>query len=273
MSFDAREQSLAAGQPVRLYQFSRGVMRWLYNTSDRDITWNNQIFRTVRGGIIDSGIIQSGDPEADKQTITGPADLEVAQLFRGVPPSDEIELVIYDMHFGDDEALVSWMGSIAGVNWPNVDSSTITCVTFEASMQQPGLTDCYSRTCIAVLGDSRCKVILSQYMVSAPIQGSTGSVISAGAAAAYPDGYFTGGFAEWPVGSGNYDRRHIEQHQGSSLTILAGTSGMPTSGVLRLYPGCDYLPATCRDKFNNEPNFRGEPQLQGESPYDGNQVF
>ncbi len=56
MSFNSRESSLADGQPVRLYQFSRGAIRWSYNSSDRDITYQNQVFRTVPGGITDNGI-------------------------------------------------------------------------------------------------------------------------------------------------------------------------------------------------------------------------
>ena len=36
MSFNSRENSLADGAPIRLYQFSRGVMRWLNTSGDRD---------------------------------------------------------------------------------------------------------------------------------------------------------------------------------------------------------------------------------------------
>lgn len=273
MSFDAREHSLALGQPIRLYLFKRGVFHWSYNTSDRDITWNNEVFKGLRGGISDSGIAQSGDPESDRLTITAPADLEVAQLFRGMPPSDEISLVIYDLHWGDSEVLASWMGTIAGVNWPKVDTASITCLSEEAGMEQPGLTDTFSRTCWAVLGDLWCGVDLNTYRVAVQIQSISGTTVSSGGAAAYPDGHFTGGFAEWPIGNGNYDRRHIERHQGSNLVMLAGTAGMPTSGVLRIYPGCDFMITTCHGKFGNKDRFRGEPQLQGESPYDGNQVW
>lgn len=273
MSFDAREKSLALGQPVRLYQFSWGVLRWSYNTSSTDLTWNNQLFRSVVGGIIDSGIVQSGDPEADKMTITAPGDLEVAQLYRGTPPSDEIGLVIYDLHWGDSEALVSWMGSVASVNWPKVDTASITCLSIDAMLEQPGLTETYSKTCLAVLGDGRCKVALSNYLVVGQIQGVTGSAVTAGAAGAYPDGWFTGGYVEWAMGSGNYNRRHVELHTSDQLVMLGGTSGMPSSGALRLYPGCNGLISTCQGKFGNKDNFRGEPYLQGESPFDGNQVW
>ena len=91
MSFNSRESSLADGQPVRLYQFSRGAIRWSYNSSDRDITYQNQIFRTVPGGITDNGIICSGDPQSDQFVITAPADLDVALLYKTRSPSGAID--------------------------------------------------------------------------------------------------------------------------------------------------------------------------------------
>lgn len=273
MSFDQRERSLADGQPIRLYEFSRGVLHWAYATCDRDISWSNQLFRTVRGGIIDSGIIQSGDPNADKLTLTAPADLEVAQLYRAVPPNDEIRLVVRDMHYGDSDVLVSWVGSIKSVNWPQLDRCQINCLSIEASMDRPGLTDTYSTTCTAVWGDWRCKVDIEQYRVETAAQSISGTTVTSGAFAAYPDGWFTGGFITWPVGSGNFDRRHIETHQGSNLTMLGGTAGIPAGTTLRVYPGCNFLIETCHDKFGNELNFRGENKLQGTSPFDGNQVW
>lgn len=273
MSFDQRESSLAAGQPVRLYEFSRGVLRWAYASCDRNIVWNNQEYRSIRGGIEDNGIIQSGDPNTDKLVLTASADLEVAQLYRGVAPSDEVRLVVRDMHYGDSDVVISWVGSIKSVDWPKVDRCQVSCLSIEASMERPGLVDAYSTTCTAVLGDWRCKVNLELYRVSASAQTMSGTAITNGLFATYPDGWFTGGFVAWAVGSGNFDRRHIASHQGSALNMLSGTAGIPLGAQLRVYPGCDFLIDTCHSKFGNEPNFRGENKLQGESPFDGNQVW
>lgn len=273
MSFDQREQSLADGQPIRLYEFSRGVLRWAYASCDRDITWNNQVYRTLRGGIRDDGIIQSGDANVDKLVITAPADLEVAQLYRGTSPSDEIRLVVRDMHYSDSKAQVGGVYSIKGVNWPKVDHCRISCLSIEASLQQPGLTDTYSVTCTAILGDWRCKVNLELYRVDVRPQITSATSLSSGTFATYPDGWFTGGFIAWSVGNGNFDRRYIEVHKGSDLTLLGGTAGIPVNGPLRVYPGCDFLIETCHGKYHNELNFRGENKLQGKSPFDGDQVW
>ncbi|CDM42380.1 phage BR0599 family protein [Ectopseudomonas oleovorans] len=273
MSSASRELSLADGQPIRLYQFSRGVLRWSYTSADRNITYNNQVFRSVRGGIGDPGIIQSGDPQADRLVITAPADLEVALLYKGAPPSDEIGLTVFDLHYGEADAWVSWAGSIATVNWPALDRCRITCLSIEASMDAPGLTDVYSRTCTAVLGDTECKVDLNQYRVTTNLQSMTGASVFSGTFAEYPDGWFSGGHIEWPIGSGEYDRRHIERHIGSELLLLGGTAGVPPGGSVRTYPGCDGLDTTCAGKFSNIDNMRAQPHLQGSSPFDGNQVW
>lgn len=273
MSFDSREQSLATGQPVRLYKFSRGALRWLYNSSDRDIALGSEIYRSVRGGISDSGILQSGDTQQDEFVITAPGDLEVAQLYRTFPPSEEVALAVFDMHYGDVDVLASWAGSIATVNWPAPDRCKINCLSLEASMERPGLVDTYSRSCTAVLGDTQCRVDLNLYRVTTALQSVTGASVFSGTFAGYPDGYFTAGYVEWSVGSGEYDRRHIEAHGGSELRLLGGTAGIPSNAELRIYPGCDFLIGTCNGKFGNSINFRGEPHLQGESPFDGNQVW
>ncbi|WP_339844283.1 phage BR0599 family protein [uncultured Halopseudomonas sp.] len=273
MSFDQREGSIALGQPIRLYKFSRGVIRWLYNSSDRDITYNNQVFRALVGGISDRGIQQSGDAKADALTITAPSDISVAQPFRTFPPSERIELVIFDMHYGDAEARLAWPGRIASVNWPSLDSCRIECVTRDAEMSEPGLTDVYSRMCTARLGDNRCNVDLNPYRITTTLQAQDGQTVSAPAFAGYPDGWFAAGWLEWSIGSGEYDRRHIEQHIGTDLQLLGGTAGIPAGATVRVYPGCDFLAETCDGKFDNLDNMRAIPHLQGKSPFDGDQVW
>jgi uncharacterized phage protein (TIGR02218 family) len=273
MSFDSREVSLASGTPVRLYEFRRGVMRWLYNTSGRDIEFGTQVFRTVRGGIKDDGIRQSGVAKQDSLVITAPADIEVAQPFRNSQPSASIGLIIYDMHYGESDRKWRYTGNIANVSWPKLDTCSITCQDIDAEMSRPGLVDTHSRTCTTILGSPWCKVDLNPLRVDTVIQSLTGAAISSGALAAYPDGWFTAGWVEWSIGSGEYDRRTIEQHTGSELVLMGGTLALEAGQSIRVYPGCDFTASTCRDKFGNLANFRGQPQMDGKSPFDGEQVF
>jgi len=273
MSFDSRESSLAAGTPIRLYEFSRGVMRWLYNSSDRDISVGTQVFRTLRGGISDNGIRQSGVSKQDSFVITAPADIEVAQPWRGSRPSAEIYLRVRDMHYGDIEIVNRLTGSISSVKWPRLDTCTITVQDIESSMERPGLIDTHSRTCSTTLYSTQCGVDRNVHRVETTIQSLSGRTISSGEFASYPDGWFSGGYVEWPIGQGEYDSRHIESHAGSVLHLLGGVLGLAASQAIRVYPGCDFLPGTCNDKFGNLPNLRATPHMDGKSPFDGEQVF
>lgn len=273
MSFNERERSLATGQPIRLYQFSRGVLRWLYNTSDRNIEVDGAIYRTLRGGIKDGGIRQTGESQQDAFTITAPADIEVAQPFRGVRPSAEIGIRVLDMHYGEAEVVSRFVGTISSVKWPTLDSCQIVCQDIESSMTRPGLTDTYTRTCSTTLYSARCKVSRDAYRVEATVQEIAGMNITCSTAAGFADGYFSAGYVEWAIGAGEYERRHIEVHQGATLQLLSGTGGLSVGMAVRVYPGCDFLASTCHARFSNLPNFRGVPHMDGKSPFDGEQVF
>jgi uncharacterized phage protein (TIGR02218 family) len=273
MSFNSRENSLADGAPIRLYQFSRGVMRWLNTSGDRDEVVGTQIFRTLRGGISDDGIRQTGEASVELLKITVPADHDVAALYRGVPPSNEIALTIFDRHAGEDEQVVSWVGSIQSVNWPKRDQAQLVCQPLSARMTMQGLRQGWERPCHHSLYGLGCGVNRDLYRVTTEIQSKNGLVISSGAFASYPDGYFTAGWVEWSVGSGEFDRRAIERHTGSNLAMLGGTAGLQPGQAIRVYPGCNQTTQMCNDKFGNILNNGGIPHLAGRSPFDGNPVF
>lgn len=272
MSFDARENSIDNAQPIRLYRFNRGNTEWCYNTSDRPIMHDARLYSPVAGGISDNGIRMSGDPQADALIIKAPADLSVVQQFRNFAPSDSVELVVFDTHYKEPEARLSWRGTIESVNWPTLNSCKISCQSMDIQMAQPGLTMSYSRSCTAVLGDSRCKVNLVNLRVAGTVQSKDGVRLYIPELAGFADGYFTAGYVEWSAGDSQYNRRHIDLHSGSYVSILGGTHGI-AEGAIRIYPGCNFLATTCQNKFNNINNFRGIPHLQGGSPFDGNNPF
>lgn len=274
MPFDARENSLASGQPITLFRFMRGTRQWNYCDGDRSIVHLAQTYEPLRGGIkVDGGISQGGEAGTDKIVIVAPADLDVAQLYRGIPPSDTVSLVIYERHFGDTEYRVSWVGEIEMVSWPAVDRCRISCVPESVSMQQQGLRLRWERACPHCLYERGCNVDRNPYAVEASIISLNATTINASAAASYPDGWFTAGYAEWPVGNDNFERRAIEQHVGTALTLLGGTAGLALAGAITLFPGCDQAPTTCSTKFGNILNYGGVRHMPGRSPFDGNPFF
>lgn len=273
MSFEAQDASLSAGRPLQLYLFRRGVLLWAYASGDRAVVWNSITFKHLAGGISSDGARRTGEISADRLKVTAPADLEVAQLYRNMPPSSEIRLTIYDYQIGTEQAVAAWDGLIEWVNWPALDRCEIVALPLTASLDVPGLRNTWDPNCGASLFDRRCKVNRDLWRVELTIQSLTGTTISSAMAAGFANGHFAGGFIEWPVGGGEYDRRTIEHHQGSVLTLMGGTAGLSLAQTLRVYPGCDRTAATCHYKYSNLDNMRADPNMMAKNIFNGNPVF
>lgn len=270
MTFHNAETSIASGKPVRLYEFKRGTSRWGYNSSDRDITHNTQEYKSLVGGISDSGVKQTGQAIADALKITAPADLSVAQLYRQVAPSSIVTVTIYALHYGIDDYVVVYSGEVRGVQFL-LEKCTLTCSALSERMEMTGLRLGWERSCPHALYSTACGVDSNAYRSSATIQSMDGAAVYSGVFQAQPDGYYTSGFIEWILPGGNVERRGIQQHIGSKLILLSGTAGLVPGAQIRVYPGCDQTVTTCK-RFTNLPNYGGFPHLAGQSPY-GQNIF
>jgi uncharacterized phage protein (TIGR02218 family) len=275
MTFDSRERSLATGRPVRLYDFQRGAQRWTYCSADRDILFQAATWAAL--AISDDGIRMSGEPSADALKVTAPAGLAVAQLYRAAPPSAEVWLTIRDFHHGEADlvssSVVCWVGSIAGVRWPELDRCEITCQSLSASMDRPGLHLSWQRSCPHSIYDRECRVDRNLHKVVATLVGVDGVKVSSATFATYPTGHFAGGFIEWPIGLGELERRGVESHSGTDLVLLGGTFGLVPGITVDAYPGCPQTADVCDSKFANIINFGGIRHMPGKSPFDGTPVF
>ncbi|SDY64994.1 phage conserved hypothetical protein BR0599 [Lysobacter sp. yr284] len=271
MSFDQYERSTAAGNPRRLYEFVRGGQRWRYTGGDRDFQLDTQTYRAV--AISDDGIRQSGHVASDVLTITAPGDFDVARLYRGLPPSTEVAVFVRDIHEGDSEARVAWVGRVAGVNRPKLETSEIRCQSLDAALGQPGLRLAWTRGCPYTLYDRNCRVNPEAHRVPATLATVAGNVVTAGAFGLLPDGWLAGGFLAWDLGEAGIERRGIRFHEGERLILLGAGDGLRVGQALVAYPGCARTIAICHSKFANAPNYGGVPGLPGKSPFDGTPVF
>ncbi|HTF96737.1 MAG TPA: phage BR0599 family protein [Cellvibrio sp.] len=269
MTFELIENSIDLGKPIRLYKFQRGVVSWCYCSADRDITYQSQKFKAVVGGISDSGILQSGEVGADAFEITAPM-LDVAQLYRNVGPSSAVEVTVYEIHYGDAEAIIRYMGEIVSVKFPQVDRCVVVCNA--GSLEQTGLRFTWGPGCNYQWADHNCGVDREFYKVESFIQTMDGLTISNGEFASFDDGYFAGGEIEWPVGQGLFDRRGIVAHVGSTLELLGGTSGLTPNTSIVVFPSCDKTFESC-GFYNNQENYGGAPDSPDKSPFDGDPIF
>lgn len=131
----------------------------------------------------------------------------------------------------------------------------------------------YSPSCRADLGDSRCKV---------PIETLARNVIVTGVPEAgltftadeltEEDDYWQLGLCVWTSGAnvGQPLEIRTSSQANKSVTLFLPTSAVIQVGdTARLYPGCDKQPHTCKNRYNNMINFRGEPFIPDTSAAGG----
>lgn len=273
MSYNTIENSLAERAPIRCYKFSRGALTWLYNTSSEMIKRNNMQFLALTGGISDNGIINSNGSQTDDFSVIAPATIEIAKLFNEQAPSNRIYLTVYDTHLDTDELVQRWYGAINSINYSEIDQVKIICTPNASLANKPGVTQAYTRQCNAVIYDKQCKVNKERYRVNGTVQQISPTSIQVPQAANYQDGWFNGGFIEFNVGSGELDRRYIENHQGITLILWGGGVSLSLGQTISLFPGCDLTIGTCQKKFDNLLNMQACPHIQGRSIFDGNPVW
>lgn len=96
---------------------------------------------------------------------------------------------------------------------------------------------------------------------------STVMIANTGVAPTRPDGWFEHGVAIFETGLNAGVARDVLAWTAATRTLaLFLPLPFPASAgdVLRIQPGCDKRLATCRDRFANRLNFRGEPHIPGD---------
>lgn len=270
MTFDARETSADAGRPVELYTFGRDYQRWRYTSADRTVVADSQTFtaRTITRSAIDV----SAEKARSGIKITGPRDLEVAELFRVSPPTLAITCIVQQYHDGDGALATIWTGRIAGVEFAG-PAALITCEPTFTALRRIGLRRLYQRQCPHVLYGQACRVNREAFRTDGLVESVAGLVVNVAAADGQPDGTFAGGYLEWDVALGIPERRFILDHTGAGLTVSSLPYGLVGGTAVRLYPGCDHTLDTCTDKFSNTPNYGGFPYFPTKNPFGGDPIF
>lgn len=131
-------------------------------------------------------------------------------------------------------------------------------LTSEAFKLNTTLLKNYSSTCRASFGDSRCGINLGSLSKSYKIANITNAKIFV-IDLSKPDGFYLNGVAL--LCDIQYD---VVSHEGSLITLRKAPSCDIKDDIylgisLILIPCCDKSFKTCRDKYHNAINFRGEP--------------
>lgn len=235
-----------------------------FTDHDQDIQVESTCYH-ASSGFTPSAIHTSVDFTPDTMAVQGILShegLREEDIMAGAYDGAEIEIFMVNYQQVDMGRIwlkKGWMGEI-----------TVQGKRFIASLY--GLTDRFSHTigalysplCRAQLGDTHCKVVMGRFSWDGVVAGTSGPNHISDPLRNEQDGFFDGGVVTFLSG----------RNQGHTLEIARSQQGYITFSLPFPYPiaigdsykiqlGCDKTFTTCRQRFANAINFRGEPHVPG----------
>lgn len=263
MTFDARETSTHGGEPKELFRFVRGEVCWLYTSADVPTTLNSETYLPVT---ISRGEFERNEEQASSQIEVrmDRALAVVPQFIDGSSPFP-VELTLYRIHRDDAEAIVLFKGIVA--NAKIALEEIIMTVSSPLSSDEKSIPrELILRTCPHVLYGNRCTLDPEDHKVETTVSsiGSSPNIYNLAADGGNPDGFFAAGVL---VKDATGQRGFIQKHVGLAFTLLQPMVGLVATDPVTIFWGCDRVHSTCRDKFDNIPNFGGFPLHPQRNPF------
>lgn len=257
MTYAANETSEHEGSKVFLYRFStfNATREWFYTTDARPWTIDGNVYAPYE---IKHDELQQGTTEesAQRLTISVPFDNEVAVLHVPYLPPRPVSVTIYSVHRRDGaiEVVQGFTGQITNFAQKGevVDLQASQIID---SLQQNVPYAVFKSGCIWSTYEVGCGVPREDFTTE--VNGGlaiAGDTITAAAIGVLPAFWFRAGVAENPATG---ESRFIVEHTADLIRLSAPFTDLDADSTLLLYAGDDFLPETCRLKFNNKINYTG----------------
>lgn len=259
MVFDTREKSIEDGQPIEVYEFTVGVTKTRYTSSEDEISFNGQLWQPR--AIKRTKPEQTTDEKRQDIKITLPTEDVLAQRYIGIVPGQLMALQIVRFHRGDTTGIIIWDGAITGAAF--VEQAT-KCVmqglTTEAAFSRAIPRFKYQGLCNHILYDDGCTIDRTLFDYVGNVSAISGNDITV-------DGIFTAHGADWATGGyvsiGDDDFRLVMAQSSDVLTILLPFGGSLIGTNVTVYAGCAHTLSICQSKFANEINYGGFAYVPG----------
>jgi uncharacterized phage protein (TIGR02218 family) len=233
-----------------------------FTSHDRDLAIGGLVYRSAPG-MLPSAVSVSDDFDASTLDVSGALtsdSIREPDLAAGRWDRAAVSLFLVDWEEPEGERLALARGELGDV--------TVKANGFEAELRGPAalleraVAEQTSPECRAELGDRRCRVdmagrVWTTRVTAVPEEGVVTLTEASGPAWAF-------GRLRWLSGANSGLESAIAACEGAEL-ILQEPPPFPveTGDLVEIREGCDKGFATCRERFANAENFRGEPHLPG----------
>ena len=235
-----------------------------FTTHDRDLVIDGLTY-SAAPGMLPSAIAWSDGLEADSMDLSGALTNDAiteADLAAGRWDGAELRLLAVDWEAPGGEQLFLARGELGTVSQSGRE--------FTAELKGPAtrldrpVAELTSPDCRARLGDKRCRVDLAPLTrISEVVAVLDESMVDIADAEPVANAYADGSL-RWVTGANSGLDAAILRSNGVRLTLRDPVAEAVAEGDrVEIVQGCDKIFATCRDRFANAENFRGEPHLPG----------
>jgi|GEM_PF-1074864 len=279
MTFPAFETSRHDGTPAEHLEIVYGddpseVVR--LTTADYPVTVNGNVYSPsymTRDAVSDDANPYDGE----QLKITLKRDNPFAAIYLEQDFRTVVTLTVYQSHLDDPDSqpFIVWSGRLSSVEW-EYPYMRLASERLDLYMNGYALTMRYQvGQCDHTVYHVLCRLNKDDWEVPGLVCSITDSTLIEIPEAqfkedgsTYPDGYFTGGI--FRIDGIN---RYILQHVGSQIWINRPVKSLLPLSRVSLYPGCDRLPTTCNNKFNNGLNYLAFDWTPLRSGYDSSGIL
>jgi uncharacterized phage protein (TIGR02218 family) len=232
---------------------------------DKDLTVESLLYQ-ARSGYTRSAIHTIANLAVDNLDIESAIDsetLSAADLRAGVWDGATVEIFLVNWSNLANGKVILKRGTIGEVELKDTTFRAELRGLSQALSQQ--IVELYTPDCRADLGDTRCKVNLAALTVTGAITAVTDRRSFADSARGESVNYWNGGLLTWTSGANMGRKMEVKAFaSGGAFTLfLPMPSTVAVGDNYSLRPGCDKKFSTCKDRYNNVRNFRGEPNVPG----------
>ena len=277
MAYDTYASSVEDNRPVEVYVFTQASDEFRYTDQPADVVLSGL---TYSAEAISRGRLEETRDSAvtNQVEITVPSSNSFVTRFKQYTPASRATVSIrrYQRSDAAVEVVTVFEGLVASVRFTEEGRVAVAkCIPVIEAESRPIPRQSYQNSCNHVLGDSLCKVDLTdaRWRLSAPVtafDSDTNTATVTGASSFGAD-WWVGGVME--VGGGA-DHRLILSQTGDDVKLLLPFPETIVGSTVVLLAGCDHSITTCDTKFNtpadtlsNVINYGGFAFVPNKNPY------